>query len=302
MNKLGNLIRGIAGQYNKDPIQVKLCQVLTDAECSGEFNYLVGRTNTYSPENVSVAVKILTDNSSNDGDDISTIIPDVHLMCGIADGPITVPAQGSNIMVGFSIFNEPFILQYSEIAAYQSTSKDTKTNQLHLEANSASQKYSYVAQLDTDNSTFLKGSFKSYDSSPDKGLQEELIIDGNLVAGTAITGNNYSIITGTGTTKVTNPTPGEIKVTTDADHVDNITSQYIQTPLGFTFKNSGGGNLAYLMFDILNLLQQVQAPPGTAGGPLILLAPLTLESGGVIPAGPINLTQLSLNLNKIILP
>ena len=103
------LIKEIVNGKNHEPFQVYLAHVLTDDECSNTYKNFVGRSTSFSPTNLTVAVKLVTDQSNNSGyigdgeqgnTPNQTIIPNVALMCDVDDGPYVIPAQGSSVIIG----------------------------------------------------------------------------------------------------------------------------------------------------------------------------------------------------------
>ena len=129
-NRVKELIKQISNGENHEPFHVYLGTILTDEECSTTYFNYVGRKTCFSEANLTVAVKLVTDQSNNSGLGNTygivpnqTILPNVALMCDVDDGPYIIPAQGSNVIIGISgSLLPPFILQYSAVSGYNNSS------------------------------------------------------------------------------------------------------------------------------------------------------------------------------------
>lgn len=146
MSRIGSLIHGIAWKNHKDPIRYFQGQILYDSECAGIYNYQVGRNWCFDPNNLIVAVKMISDGSADPSVDTSvdptlnqlgvngasgygidsqtpaivdqtTIYPYVRLMSGVSDGFIQIPQQGSTVTVAIASWMDPLIIKYNEIQA-----------------------------------------------------------------------------------------------------------------------------------------------------------------------------------------
>ena len=177
-NRVKKLIKQIANGENHEPFHAYLAQVLTDAECSGytigtdgkkvayfpNYNNYVGRDTCLSQANLTIAVKLVTDQSNNSGlgDTYGnvpnqTILSNVTLMCDVDDGPYIIPTQGSSVIVGISgSLLPPFILQYSSVSGYNNSSS-YKGGSILTSANGNSGETFLVTKND-DNGNPISGS------------------------------------------------------------------------------------------------------------------------------------------------
>ena len=142
MNKLVSLINAAVERNRDNEFRFYLAQVLTDREVSGTYGYLMppGRTTSFDPVNLCVAVVVINDKSAN-GEltdsfgtydasaqtetpaqasntvvDSPTVYPFVRLQAGgVANGPFQVPAQGSQVYIAVSNWADPFVVQYSDV-------------------------------------------------------------------------------------------------------------------------------------------------------------------------------------------
>ena len=129
-NQISSLLRQIVNGPNHDPFKVFTAQVLTDSECRTTYNQQVGRDTCFDIKNLIIAVKVINDTSGDSqypinldiNDDIPTIYPYVRLMPGVADGPFNIPAQGSNVYIGFNNWGDVFVMKESAVSYYNNSS------------------------------------------------------------------------------------------------------------------------------------------------------------------------------------
>jgi hypothetical protein len=158
MSNIGHLIRQIAHGPNNDPIKIYMAQVLTDDECATTYNYQVDRNICFDSENLIVAVKVLTDTSSDSGNDVPTIYPYVRLMAGVADGPYNIPTQGSNVIIGVMNWLDPFIIQFSAVSLYNNTAKSTDNLSSLLELSNDQGDVISISANNNSSGTIISGS------------------------------------------------------------------------------------------------------------------------------------------------
>ena len=278
--------------------------VLTDDECAGKYNALVGRDTFFDQENYVVAVKILTDKSGDSDStttfdangnpggtntDTPTIQPYVRLMVGVADGPLRIPRPGSNVIVMVSDWHESYIIQYSDVVIYQNSSqnhdKTIKTSQNLVPGEAQT-------EISSQDSTGAQTGGSEFTQKVDEISM--FVGPTGTTIGIDIKKDLFDVNIQNKTTFIQTDQQIDLKVDTGLGQ----TTEFLQTTSRFSMKTNSD-SLKGLMSDISNLMLGANAPVGSGGGPLVLLAPVTLNDGTIVPTGPVGvgftdiLTRLS---------
>lgn len=137
---LVSLIQKAANMHREDHFQCVICKVLaididnrtcTVSEVTGKSTMFTDASqfgmDIYSNSIVNEqAQQVISTYINSDYPDAEGVVhEDVELMVGVDDGYLIIPSIGSQVRMGYSDLQQPFVLQYSSISSIQHIVGDT---------------------------------------------------------------------------------------------------------------------------------------------------------------------------------
>lgn len=285
MQDIKTLINLLVDKGDKDNnIEFYIGRVLTNEDVNGKYKSFMpeGRTTFFDEDNLCVAVEMQIDKSANSNNcqfyskdsngsytmtdtfndniskDTPTIYPFVRLMVGVANGPYNIPAQNSLVRVAISTWDDPFIIQYSDIIIYTKASmSDDKLNSTYDGTNSDT--FFKYATVNDATGAAISGSVNEFTATNSTTWVAEHIA---LTRGALQTQINSSV-SGNFT---------QLKQKKEGFYIgknDSVNGFYDMYTLMLGMKDQihNLNEIVKSLTTTLNTVGSFVAPPGTAGGP-----------------------------------